>query len=34
MSSVEQISSILAGEVPARSVNAESAMRLRDHFEP
>jgi|TARA_R110002110_G_scaffold296009_1_gene510188 D-3-phosphoglycerate dehydrogenase len=32
MSSVEQISSIIAGEVPARSVNADTATRLHGHF--
>ena len=33
MSSVEQVRSMVAGEVPARSVNPDTATRLRRHFE-
>tara|TARA_B110000305_G_scaffold240380_1_gene310821 strand:+ start:340 stop:1350 length:1011 start_codon:yes stop_codon:yes gene_type:complete len=32
MSSVEQISSMIARKVPARSVNADTAVRLHGHF--
>ena len=32
MSSVEQISSMIAGKVPARSMNADTAVRLLAHF--